>query len=78
VTAIRKASEVAASVCFEGEGPSLDWSKGGSVVTADRLALVERLRELSLEWFSVGVDEKQAGALANAADVLEREIRDAE
>jgi hypothetical protein len=79
--ALRKASEVAQELVDRHEHFERDFKAGKappkSIVTADRLALVQRLRAISLEWFEVGVDANQAGALANAADILEREINDA-
>jgi hypothetical protein len=65
VTAIRKAIEVV----FDASDYVVD-QKRAAIITADRLALVERLRELA--------DQYRLTVWRDAADILEKEIRDAE
>jgi len=40
VIVVKPPKELAAAVCFEAEGPSLDWAGGAALIREDRLAVI--------------------------------------
>jgi len=76
MTSLRKATEVVDECRFvDGQDPPYE-EASSQVITADRLALIARLREMATasgaasDWIDVNV--------MRAADELEKEVREAE